>query len=74
MFCSPTATLELTSWEEYNYILVGLVNELINLGASPELKLVTLQLWSAYLRANEAAFFSRKELKIPKLSASFKLK
>lgn len=64
--------LKLTTWEEFNYIIIGLVNELINLGAKPELKLATLQLWSAYLRLNEAAFFSRTSIKIPKLSASFK--
>lgn len=68
----PYTELKLTSYEEFNYILVGLVNELINLGAKKELKLTALQLWTAYLRLNEVAFFSRKSIKIPKLSASFR--
>lgn len=54
--------------------MVGLVNELIALGAKKELKLTALQLWTAYLRANEVAFFSRKKNALPKLSASFKKK
>lgn len=64
----------LTSWEEYNFILVGLVDELIDLGAKDELKMTVLQLWTTYLRVNEVAFFSRREPRIPKLGASFKLR
>lgn len=66
--------MEITSWEEYNYILVGLVDELIELGAKPELKLTTLQLWTAYLRLHEVAFFAKKNPKLPKLGAFFKKK
>lgn len=66
--------LDITSWEEFNYILVGLVDELIELGAKPELKLTTLQLWSSYLRLHEVAFFAKKEPKLPKLGAFFKKK
>lgn len=71
---AQTAEFQLTTWEGYNYIMFGLVNELISLGAKKELKMTALQLWSAYLRANEVAFFSRKKNTLPKLSASFKKK
>lgn len=62
---------ELTSWETYNYIIHGFVNELIQLGCKDELALTTLQLWSAYLRKNEVAFFGKKETKIPKFSFKY---
>ncbi|XP_011199724.4 TATA box-binding protein-associated factor RNA polymerase I subunit B [Bactrocera dorsalis] len=61
----------LTSWECYNYILRGLVNDLLSFGAKEELKLMTLQLWSAYLRRNEVAFFSRKRVELPKLGVRY---
>lgn len=63
--------LELTSWETYNYILYGFVNELVQLGCKDELILTTLQLWSAYLRKNEVAFFGKKETNIPKFSFKY---
>lgn len=59
---------ELTSWETYNYILYGYVNELVQLGCKDELILTTLQLWSTYLRKNEAAFFGKKETNLPKFA------
>lgn len=74
MLWNISADNQLTSWEEYNYILLGLVNELIELGAKDELKLTTLQLWATYLRVHEVAFFSQREPRIPKLNASFKSK
>ncbi|CAD6993652.1 unnamed protein product [Ceratitis capitata] len=61
----------LTSWECYNYILRGLVNDLLSFGAKEELKLMTLQLWAAYLRRNEVAFFSRKRVELPKLGVRY---
>lgn len=62
----------MTSWDEYNYILLGLVNELIGLGAKPELKITALKLWTAYLRHNEVAFFAKQKHKFFKLPASIK--
>lgn len=73
-FINIETTNETTTWEDHNYILFGLVNELIGLGAKDDLKLVTLQLWTTYLRRNEVAFFSKKEIKLPKLGASFNRK
>ncbi|XP_031632877.1 TATA box-binding protein-associated factor RNA polymerase I subunit B [Contarinia nasturtii] len=67
-----TQNSELTSWETYNYIIYEFVNELIQLGCKDELTLMTLQLWSAYLRKNEIAFFGKKETKIPKFSFKYK--
>lgn len=64
----------MTTWEEYNYILFGLVNELISLGANDRLKLTTLQLWTKYLHMTEVAFISRKTPTAPKLCTSFKKK
>ncbi|KAK3931436.1 TATA box-binding protein-associated factor RNA polymerase I subunit B [Frankliniella fusca] len=61
----------ITTWEGFNYALAGLVDELINLGAKPSLKLVVLKLWSAYLRKMEVAFFAKNHLTIPKLGPNF---
>ncbi|XP_059611457.1 TATA box-binding protein-associated factor RNA polymerase I subunit B [Phlebotomus argentipes] len=63
--------VELTSWEEYNYILLGLVNEAMALGAPVALKKTVLQLWTRYLQKINAAFFSSSEAKLPKLSLNF---
>lgn len=41
---------QLTSWECYNFILLGLVNEMIELGADPELKRTVKTLWYMYLK------------------------
>lgn len=62
---------DLTSWECYNYILRGFVEELLSFGAKEELKLMALQLWAGYLRSVEVAFFSRKLPELPKLGARF---
>lgn len=62
---------ELTTWETYNFIIYGHVNELISLGCKDELTLITLQLWSAYLKRNEIAFFGKKETHIPKFSFKY---
>uniref|UniRef100_A0A1B0C8Z1 TATA box-binding protein-associated factor RNA polymerase I subunit B n=1 Tax=Lutzomyia longipalpis TaxID=7200 RepID=A0A1B0C8Z1_LUTLO len=63
--------IELTSWEEYNYILIGLVNEAIALGAPAELKKTALQLWTRYLQRINAAFFRKHDIGIPKLPTRF---
>lgn len=64
---------KLTTWEAYNYILRGLVNEAIEVfKLDPEVKLTALQIWSSYLRRNEAAFFNDEEEVLPKLPACFK--
>lgn len=64
--------IELTSWEEFNYILLGLVNELIAIGANHEFKLTTLQIWTEYLRRTEVAFFSKNDYALPKLGLTYK--
>ncbi|XP_015597205.1 TATA box-binding protein-associated factor RNA polymerase I subunit B [Cephus cinctus] len=63
-----------TSWELYNFILIGLTNELIELGAPMEIKLTVLQLWSTYLGKIEVAFTSTEKQHIPKLARRFNKK
>ncbi|XP_055852513.1 TATA box-binding protein-associated factor RNA polymerase I subunit B [Episyrphus balteatus] len=62
---------ELTSWECYNYILRGMVEELIELGAKDELKPMVFQIWAAFLRNREVAFFSRRHPELPKLGIRY---
>ncbi|CAH1396388.1 unnamed protein product [Nezara viridula] len=62
----------LTSWEVFNIILKGLVDELTLLGAPKELKLVVLQLWASYLMKTEAAFISKLIEKRPRLDLNFR--
>ncbi|XP_017057489.1 TATA box-binding protein-associated factor RNA polymerase I subunit B [Drosophila ficusphila] len=59
---------EITSWEFYNYILRGFLQELLNMGAKPELKLMTLQVWAAYMGRMEVAFCRNNALGLPKLN------
>ncbi|EFA09467.1 hypothetical protein TcasGA2_TC010961 [Tribolium castaneum] len=58
---------KITSWECYNYILLGLTNELINLGANKKLKAVVRLLWMRYLEKLQVFKLGRDEL--PKLQA-----
>lgn len=60
---------KLTSWEIYNFILAGLVNELIAIGASEEFKDVAYNIWMIYLTKLE--ILSNKN-EIPKLNALYK--
>lgn len=62
----------ITSWEEYNYILIGLVDELINLGANNRFKKCVLKLWTRYLQTIEAAFFSLDDECLPRLPANYR--
>jgi len=57
-----------TSWEFYNYVLRGFLQELLNMGAKPELKLMTLQVWAAYMGRMEVAFCRGNESGKPKLN------
>lgn len=61
----------ITSWEEYNYILIGLVDEVISLGANFRVKKVVLKLWARYLQTTEAAFFSLHDECLPRLPANY---
>ncbi|KAK9294609.1 hypothetical protein QLX08_010833 [Tetragonisca angustula] len=61
-----------TSWELYNFVLIGLTNELIDLGVSPDIKLTILQLWATYLGNLEVAFISTRRKCIPKLAKRYK--
>lgn len=72
-FTSISAT-ELTTYETINYILYGLVNELVCLGCKEELILTTLQMYAAYLRSHEIAFFGKRETKLPKMPFKYKLR
>ncbi|KAF5300235.1 hypothetical protein FQR65_LT09189 [Abscondita terminalis] len=56
----------LTSWECYNYILRGLVDELIELGADVKLKKTVQILWFLYLHKLEVTNSANE---LPKLSA-----
>ncbi|KAF6210770.1 hypothetical protein GE061_013881 [Apolygus lucorum] len=57
-----------SSVEILNFILKGIVDELIALGAPKKLKIITLQLWASYLRKIEMAFTSTTASKKPKLT------
>ncbi|XP_077266649.1 TATA box-binding protein-associated factor RNA polymerase I subunit B isoform X2 [Temnothorax americanus] len=61
-----------TSWELYNFVLIGLTNELIELGISADIKITVLQLWARYLGKLEIAFVSTKKKPIPKLARRFR--
>lgn len=61
---------KLLSWECFNYILLGLTKEMIELGAKPNLKIIVLQLWVRYLQCIEAAFTSKRFKKLPKLNTT----
>ncbi|XP_039275100.1 TATA box-binding protein-associated factor RNA polymerase I subunit B isoform X2 [Nilaparvata lugens] len=52
---SKTEVEHLTSWEVYNYTLKFLVDRLIELGASKDLKRTVLNLWVTYLTRLEIA-------------------
>lgn len=72
MFQLSGAELGWTSWELYNFVLIGLTNELIELGVSPTIKLTVLQLWATYLGKIEVAFISIKKRCLPKLARRYK--
>jgi len=61
-----------TSWELYNFVLIGLTNELIELGISADIKITVLQLWARYLGKLEVAFISAKKKLVPKLARRYK--
>ncbi|XP_034945300.1 TATA box-binding protein-associated factor RNA polymerase I subunit B [Chelonus insularis] len=56
-----------TTWEKYNFIIIGLANQLIDLGVSSDIKLTLLQLWATYLGKLEVAFKSTTTKTLPKL-------
>ncbi|XP_063702649.1 TATA box-binding protein-associated factor RNA polymerase I subunit B-like [Culicoides brevitarsis] len=62
---------ELTTWEAFNFILHGLVEELIAIGVNPQVKLTVFQMWAHYLRTTEVAFFNKKEPVLPRLPPIF---
>ncbi|KAH8313668.1 hypothetical protein KR067_009971 [Drosophila pandora] len=65
---SKAKDIDITSWEFYNYVLRGFLQELLNMGAKPELKLMTLQVWAAYMGRMEVAFCNKNALGLPKLN------
>lgn len=73
MHCFPIFLTEnMTSWEGFNFALVGLVDELVALGAKPSFKMTVLKLWTDYLRRMEVAFYSKEGAAVPKLGPNFK--
>ncbi|CAO1420883.1 unnamed protein product [Diamesa hyperborea] len=62
----------MTSWEEYNYILLGLTEEVSNIEDTRGLKATVLRLWITYLKETEAAFFSLDSAECPKLFACYR--
>ncbi|XP_058793595.1 TATA box-binding protein-associated factor RNA polymerase I subunit B [Phymastichus coffea] len=60
-----------TSWELYNLVLIGLINELIEIGADPKIKLTVLQLWTYYLSKLEVSFTSKTKKCIPRMARRF---
>nr|CAD7195926.1 unnamed protein product [Timema douglasi] len=69
-----TKDYDWTTWEGYNFILKGLVDELISCGAPPNLKTVVLQLWVMYLKRLRIAFFSKKKEALPRLGLQYHAK
>ncbi|KZC10525.1 L-asparaginase, partial [Dufourea novaeangliae] len=63
-----------TSWELYNFVLIGLTNELIELGVPSDIKMTILQLWATYLGKLEVAFISTKKKGLPKLARRYNKK
>jgi len=61
-----------TSWELYNFVLIGLTNELVELGVTADIKITVLELWARYLGKLEVAFTSTKRRLVPKLARSYK--
>lgn len=57
-----------TSWEYYSYILLGLTNELIELGAKEDLRKVVKLIWFKYLEKLEVIGGKKH---IPKLAAIY---
>lgn len=55
----------------FNYILSGMVDELIQLGAKEEIRMTVLQLWVAYLSKLEVAFTSISKKTVPKLARRY---
>lgn len=66
------AALRLTSFEEYNHILIGFVDEILNIEKIPNFKATCLQLWVSFLRKSEAAFFDKERTSAPKLFAVYR--
>ncbi|XP_022918397.2 TATA box-binding protein-associated factor RNA polymerase I subunit B [Onthophagus taurus] len=59
----------LTSWECYNYILLGLVNELIELGADKSLRTTVEVLWLHYLKKIEVIREGNLPPKLPAVNS-----
>ena len=66
------AALRLTSFEEYNHILKGFVDEILTIEDIPNFKATCLQLWISYLQQSEAAFFDKEKMATPKLYAVYR--
>lgn len=62
---------KLTSFEEYNIMLLGLVNEITKIQNIPNFKTTVLQLWISYLSQTEAAFLTN-DFDGPKLQANYR--
>ncbi|XP_067007471.1 TATA box-binding protein-associated factor RNA polymerase I subunit B [Anabrus simplex] len=63
--------VEWTTWEAFNFILRGQVEELMSMGASEKFKYTVLQLWAHYLSKLEVAFTSQSLKVLPKIGPSY---
>ncbi|KAL7019427.1 hypothetical protein ACKWTF_011119 [Chironomus riparius] len=62
-----------TSFEEYNYILRGLVDEILMIENVPNFKKTVLQLWITFLKYTEVAFFDQDNLAhLPKFHSFYR--
>lgn len=66
------AAMRLTSFEEYNHILISFVDEILNIEKIPDFKSTCLQLWISYLQESEAVFFDKEQASGPKFSAVYR--
>lgn len=68
-----------TSWECYNQILCDLVDEIEEIEDSifsntkRDFKITVLQMWAAYLRHHEKAFFSKESADYPRFDAQYQV-
>lgn len=60
-----------TSFEEYNFILRGFVDEILQIEQIPNFKRTVLQLWITYLRYCEIAF-TESNAHLPKFHAYYR--
>lgn len=67
--------LKITSYEEYNHILRGLVAEILEIEDIKGFEVTVLQLWIRFLKNSEVAFHDSDNLcHLPKFPAMYRQK